>query len=637
MTTIRKYSEGKPYKVVAYLVSCFAGDETARQIRMAHKMSKEYGCKLVFFSTISDFYYNDVNDAGEKKVFDAISVERFDAIILMSESFKMDEDMKRMVDRAVQAGVPVLAVDKYMENCINLRYDYGDSFKQVVSHLVEIHGYRDVNFLSGIKGNPYSEEREKAYREVLEENGIPFEEDRIYYGGFWEEPTRITMEEMINSPRPMPRAIICANDAMALEAVRFLKAHDYRVPEDVAVSGFDGIVMEKYHRPRLTTSITNYDGMLSTIFEIITKEIPKSELDDTVKIYNKIQIGSSCGCSELYPIDLGMEMVNLKDNLYLVMRFHETMNQMVSNLGDMENWYSATSSIPYYIYLMEYKKMYINLNTDFYNFVTSVYYRKKKRDTEQIYTSDMLSVILDGEDKSMRVETLEFGEMIPDFSAHLDEEEALMLVPIHLKGEIVGYCVVQFEPEVFRFNMCSSFVISYRYLLESQRNKRKLLDVYIKDSLTGLFNRNGFYDVTPKRMYYESEKNLAVIAIDMDHLKMINDTYGHAEGDVALRQIAKIMLELTYEDEICARIGGDEFLIAVCGDEVENRAESIKQEMLMALKEYNEAAGKPYPLSASIGVYCDCIRGNSLDHFLKQADDLMYANKLHHRKEKGAI
>ena len=49
-------------------------------------------------NTDTIFYYDDINDAGEKKIFDAVSVERFDAIVLMSESFKQDEDMKKMVD-----------------------------------------------------------------------------------------------------------------------------------------------------------------------------------------------------------------------------------------------------------------------------------------------------------------------------------------------------------------------------------------------------------------------------------------------------------------------------------------------------------------------------------------------------------
>ena len=64
MENVKKYSAGKSYKVVAFCVSNFSGDETARLVRSARKLSKEYGCKLVFFSTISDFYYDDINDAG---------------------------------------------------------------------------------------------------------------------------------------------------------------------------------------------------------------------------------------------------------------------------------------------------------------------------------------------------------------------------------------------------------------------------------------------------------------------------------------------------------------------------------------------------------------------------------------------
>ncbi len=637
MTTVKKYSEGKTYKVVAFCVSSFSGDETARLIRTAQKISREYKCRLVFFSTGSDFYYDDINAAGDKKIFDAVMVERFDAIVLMSESFKQDEDMTRMVERAVKAGVPVIAVDKHMEHCINLRYDYGDSFRDVVRHMVEYHGYRDVNFMGGHKGNPYSDEREQVYREVLEENGIPFEEDRVYYGEFWDEPTREAMKEMLNAPRPMPRAIICANDAMALEVSTFLKANGYRVPEDVAVSGFDGIIMEQYHRPRLTTSITNYEGMLRKAFELIAKEISKKELPDTVMIYNKMQVGSSCGCSELTPADPGAQMMNLKNALYLEIRFNEYMNQVVSNQSSEEDWNKAIAAVPPYLYLMEYQHIWICLNSGFYHYLTSMNFQKSRLGSRAIYSDRQCISHFSAEEKVVRNAEVAFGDIIPDLAERLDEEYELMVVPIHLKGDVVGYSVVQFDPAVFYFTMFGAFVINCRYLLEAQKNRRRLLDVYMKDSLSRLFNRNGFYQMIEKVLEREPEKELAMISIDMDRLKMINDTYGHAEGDAALKQLASIMSSLTHDNELCARIGGDEFLIAFSGDDVEERAEDIKKELVMALQEYNEASGKPYPLQASIGVYCNRIKGHTLDHFLKKADDLMYANKYLHRKENSVI
>lgn len=637
MTKVQKYSEGKPYKVVAFCVSNFSGDETGRLVRSARKISKEYGCKLVFFSTISDFYYDDINDAGEKKIFDAVSVERFDAIVLMSESFKQDEDMKKMVDRAVQADVPVLAVDKHMEHCINLRYDYGDSFRDVVRHMIEYHGYRDVNFLGGHKGNSYSDEREQVYREVLEENGIPFEEDRVYYGEFWEEPTYEVMKQMIDSPRPMPRAIICANDSMALAAITVLKEQGYRVPEDVAVSGFDGIILEKYHRPRLTTSITNYSGMLKKVFDLIEKETTRDQMPKIVRIYNKLQIGSSCGCCELSPADPGVEMVNLKNQLYLEMRFNEFMNQMVSNQSGEEDWYKTMEAVPPYLYLMNYKHIWVCINEGFHRYLTSVNFQKNRAGVREVYSERLAVSHFSAEEKVVRNNIVAFGDIIPDLAERLEEDYELMVVPMHLKGDVVGYSVVQFEPEIFRNTMYSSFVINYRYLLEAQKNRRRLLDFYMKDSLSRLYNRNGFYEFIEKILEKDSDKELAVISIDMDRLKMINDTYGHAEGDAALKQLSNIMAGLVYDHELCARTGGDEFLIAFGGINVADRAETIRKELVMALEEYNNASGKPYPLQASIGVYCNCIKGHTLDHFLKKADDLMYTDKDLHRKENSVI
>jgi len=637
MENVKKYSAGKEYKVVAFCVSNFSGDETARLVRSARKMSKEYGCKLVFFSTISDFYYDDINDAGEKKIFDAVSVERFDAIVLMSESFKQDEDMKKMVDRAVMADVPVLAIDKHMENCINLRYDYGDSFKDVVRHMIEYHGYRDVNFMGGHKGNAYSDEREQVYREILEDNGIPFEEDRVYYGEFWEEPTYEAMKEMVNSPRPMPRAIICANDSMALAVSMFLKERGYRVPEDVAVSGFDGIILEKYHRPRLTTSITNYDGMLRKVFDLIQKEATKDDVSKTVKVYNKLQIGNSCGCCELSPADPGVEMMNLKNQLYQEMRFNVFMNQMVSNQSGEEDWNKTMEMVPPYLYLVDYKHIWVCLNDGFYNYLTSMNFKKNRVGARAVYSDTLIVSHFSAEEKVVCNDSVTFGDIIPDLDKRLDEDYELMVVPMHLKGDVIGYSVVQFNPEIFRNTMYSSFIINCRYLLEAQRNRRRLSDYYMKDSLSRLYNRNGFYELIDKILEKDHDKELAVISIDMDRLKFINDTYGHSEGDTALKQLANIMGGLVHENELCARIGGDEFLIAFSGETVEDRARSIQKELIMALQEYNELSGKPYPLQVSVGVYCDWIKGHTLDYFLKKADELMYAEKYARKKENSVI
>lgn len=634
----QKYSAGKPYKAVAFCLSCFSDDEQTRLIQAAQKKSKEHNCKVVFFSTLSDFYYDDINDRGEKKIFDAISVERFDAIVLMSESFKRDEDQKVLVERARAAGIPVLAVDKRLEHCINLRFGYGDSFREVVKHMVEFHGYRTVNFMAGFEGNVYSDERLQVYREVLQENGIPVEEERIYYGGFWEEPTREAMEKMFASPLPMARAIICANDSMALAVCRCLREKGYRVPEDVAVSGFDGITMERYSRPRLTTAKYNYEKMITTIFEIIDRDIPAGRLENPVTVYNKMQIGGSCGCEEVEPIDAGAELVRMKNQLYLEARFHEFMNYMVANLGNEEDIRNVVNSVHGNMKLMAYKKFWFCVNENFVHYMMSV----NRASAEWIpanrtYTDQLKVIYYDGEKGAGIGDYMSFGDIVPGLPEILDAGDCLMVVPVHLKGETLGYGAVLFDEDRFTYTLFASFLVNFRYLLEMQKNRVRLADVYMKDSLSGLYNRNGFYDLILKVMDRDADKDLAVISLDMDRLKMVNDTYGHAEGDVALQHIAKIVESTIEGNEIGARIGGDEFLIAFSGKEVEERAEQIVKIIRQTLERYNLVSGKRYKLQASIGAYTNRISGHTLDHFLKKADDLMYADKYLHRKEKGDI
>ena len=60
--------------------------------------------------------------------------------------------------------------------------------------MIEYHGYRKVNFIAGFPDNTFSDERLAVYKEVLERNGIPYEPDRVYYGGFWSDPTLRAME-----------------------------------------------------------------------------------------------------------------------------------------------------------------------------------------------------------------------------------------------------------------------------------------------------------------------------------------------------------------------------------------------------------------------------------------------------------
>lgn len=637
----RKYSEGENYKVIAFVLSCFSNDEQLLIMKKAAAACKEHHYKIVFFSTLTDFYYDDLTDAGEKKIFETISVEKFDAIVLMSESFKLDEDQTEMVRRANAAGVPVIAVDKYMEGCINLAFDYGDTFRDIVKHMVEYHGYRTINFMAGMPENSYSEERLQVFKEVLAANNIPFDARRVYYGYFWEKPTREAMDKMMADDLPMPEAIVCANDAMAITVCSYLQERGYRVPEDVAISGFDAITMEQYNRPRLTTGVLNIEEFIRVLFEIIDEGAPEKYREKVIPIYNKMQIGQSCGCSDLETARASSEMVRLKTELYRLLKFQSDVNQLVANFGNSEQFEDAIRAVPAFMENLMYKDFWFCANEDLVEDVSIQWENTGAEETwaNQHYTKKLQvyhyhsGAEVSGADLNG---TVEFGELIPDRRKQFEENDYLMVLTMHMRGNTCGYAVASFDIEQFWVTAYSAFITSFRQLLELQKSQMQLMRVYMLDLLTGLYNRNGFYQKIERLLEIAEDMDMTIISMDMDGLKMINDTYGHAEGDEALQNIGKI-IKRSIKHEIAARIGGDEFLIAFAGNDIDDRTDEIVAQIKEGISCYNQSSNKEYELHASIGSYINRVRNHSLDHFLKKADDLMYARKYLHKKEKGTI
>ncbi|MDE7222780.1 MAG: substrate-binding domain-containing protein, partial [Acetatifactor sp.] len=447
-----KYSDGKKYKVIAFVFANFFKDEEQRIMRRAVEESRRHNCKIVFFSTLADFYFNDINDRGEQRIFAAVSVERFDAIVLMSESFKLDEEQLAMVGRAQAAGVPVITVDKSFEGCINLVMDYGNCFQKIVEHMIQFHGYRRVYFMSGMPDNSFSQEREQVYLDAMQAVGVPEEQCRIYYGYFWEEPCRKAMEQMLREVEEgleMPEAIICANDSMALEVCTFLKEQGYQIPEDIAVSGFDGLELERYYRPRLTTGIYNVNLLVSTIFRMIDEGCPESCRKEKIPIYNKMRIGQSCGCSGVESQSVSSEMVILKRELHRLLKYQGDLNQMVVNIGTMKRLEDALHVVPEVMGPLWYRDFWFCANEGFLERDAIAMDLAGQRDQEAVedYTR-MLKVLhyhsLDEagvEYGSAEVEfwgSMEFGEIIPGLGTQLESNDFLLITTVHLQGRSIG-------------------------------------------------------------------------------------------------------------------------------------------------------------------------------------------------------
>lgn len=115
----------------------------------------------------------------------------------------------------------------------------------------------------------------------------------------------------------------------------------------------------------------------------------------------------------------------------------------------------------------------------------------------------------------------------------------------------------------------------------------------------------------------------------------INENFGHNCGDIAIKAIADAVLASTKNNEICARIGGDEFVVIGCNDYNDNYPERFSARVNDRLRVYNKFAGNEFEVSVSIGGICKHITDiHELEDMFTQADKIMYASKLERHKNR---
>jgi two-component system cell cycle response regulator len=174
-----------------------------------------------------------------------------------------------------------------------------------------------------------------------------------------------------------------------------------------------------------------------------------------------------------------------------------------------------------------------------------------------------------------------------------------------------------------------SLARSLYYAVERQRGQRELTELAGLDELTGLHNRRAFMMMADHhlKLAVRSGSKVAVVFIDVDGLKPVNDTYGHEEGSRMLVAASNAFLSVVRESDIVARLGGDEFCILIARAGME-AVDALRKRLDAEIEEFNRSSGQPYALSLSLGAAeFDPELPRTLDELLAEADALMYQEK----------
>jgi signal transduction histidine kinase/DNA-binding LacI/PurR family transcriptional regulator len=174
--------------------------------------------------------------------------------------------------------------------------DNEQGMRAAVRHLIQAHGYKRIAFLRGIEGQIDAEQRWKAYREELKANNLRFDEDLVVDGDFSPESGRAAIRTLLDERRLRFQAVVAANDSMAFGALEALQQRGVRVPEDVAVTGFDDLREAQVTGVPLTTVRQSFYTAGKHAMEALLKRISGVAIPQVIVTPTQLLTRWSCGC-----------------------------------------------------------------------------------------------------------------------------------------------------------------------------------------------------------------------------------------------------------------------------------------------------------------------------------------------------
>lgn len=594
----------------------------------------------------------DPSPLGDVNIFNLANFDILDGIIVLPLTFYI-KGMREIIEKSFcqSRDIPIIYLDDFKNDYPTLLSDDVAAIEKITDHLIEHHNYRKLMFLGGPKENPSTILRVQGFINSCKKHNIEVTDDAIWCkGDYWYSGGERLARELIEGKYEMPQAVVAASDYMAIGFQRELLKNNIYIPRDIAVTGFDATDDAINALPSSITSFTpssaqNGAKAVAMIYEKIYNRPCEKHINTND---NKFEIGASCGCQpDINYLKRG-EMYNLMNSILPLEYFLTArMQEMLATARTLQGILRVMSG--YLFFLQKYEKMFICLCDNWDGSKNNFLYSNSDMLTVG-YTKSMTEVYRACHDENGN-ECISYDSprafdtsLMHPLLFESEKQICLFFTPAHYNEYCLGYYVITYD------DRCSSYDAIYRYwngymniALEIVRMQSKLLRYSAMDALTGLFNRIGLSEQV-KDLYVEVTKNdkiFVITMIDMDGLKIINDVYGHLEGDSSICAIAKCVQKASKETDICARIGGDEFLIIGCVPKNKENGEitEFRQRFNDALDSYNSLTKKPYKLSASIGSFIGVASNEQeLDLLIHEADRIMYeVKKEHKRKSKTKV
>ena len=649
-----------PRKRLALLIADPASNYSQAIIQGVRSQCARYQYDLLVFSTMVKVCHPDkLYLNGELNIFQLLNYDRVDGVLVAA--LALSEDQVHIVLEQLEAEIrqhcrkPFVSLDLSFGGYPSVFTDDKKAIRQIVAHLVQVHHCRKLYFLTGQKDFVVSESRADAFCEQMQAEGLDASADNVFYGNFWYTSGEEFADRILSGFVPMPDAVVCANDFMAIGLANRLVSKGVRVPEQICVTGYDASKESLFNSVSITTYTPDVFGMAAQAVNLLHARIDPVTPEAEIQPFpgSGLRIGASCGCAQ-NTLDLrelshiGLNPNERKRNpdgsltINDMQGLHESyMFETLSVIQDKDQILNTITDVSYL--LQPYRRFYLVLRND---------WSKPSSRCVTGYPDTMRCVIRcipqiesesEEEDRySLDSEQYCFptSQMLPYLDDVREEPVVFYFLPSHFSDDTIGYAVLQTAMDAKRSadEVTTLWLRNVNNSLHMVRIVSKLTEYSVRDSMTGLLNRRGM-----ELLYQRCRERLSpgdsfvIWVVDMDGLKYINDHFGHESGDIGIMTLAEAIRAVSGKGDITARIGGDEYVMIAAG----SLTDQDGQDRIAAFEQYladkNTAMkGRPFEITGSIGYARFPVSAEiTLEDMVKEADRRMYEYKTARKKQRS--
>lgn len=284
--------------------------------------ARELNINLITFTGggLNSPFYNHIY---KNSIYDLIDKKNINGIISSSSAIGNFISHNQLEDYFEKySGIPFVSIGIKIKDKTSILVDNEKGMYEGIIHLIEKHNCKNIAFIKGLEYNPEANSRFNAYINALKRYNIPFKEELVVQGDFFRRSGTEAVKILLDQRKIVFDAIVGSNDLMAFYAMKELQKRGYKIPEDIAVVGFDDAKEGQLIKPSLTTIKQPYQEIGQKSVDSLLSLINGDKTEDII-LTPKLIIRSSCGCNT---------SIYHEENIILDFYKNSDKNNLINNL-----------------------------------------------------------------------------------------------------------------------------------------------------------------------------------------------------------------------------------------------------------------------------------------------------------------